>query len=98
MLLSNLTGRKFFGDWVCFVENLSWGERVGLGGIGQNWLLDVLLLVCYPFWGFQILNRNKNWVFVLFVIFLGVIVAVRENLADDGTKLREIRTWRKWGF
>ena len=52
------------------------GERgSGFGGIGQYWILDVLLLFRYPFSGSHVLNRNKNWEFVLFVAFLGVIVA-----------------------
>ena len=75
------------------------GEKGGeFEGIGQYRILNVLLLFRYPFSGFQILNRNKIRVFVSFVVFFGVIVAARVNLATGGTKLGDIGTCGKWGF
>ncbi|MBR1519747.1 MAG: hypothetical protein IJ635_00740 [Bacteroidaceae bacterium] len=91
-------GGKFCGDWGVLRKNYLGERGGGFGGIGQYWILDVLLLFRYPFSGFQILNRNKIGAFVSFVVFFGVIVAVRVNLATGGTKLGDIGTYGKWGF
>ena len=91
-------GENFVGIGGVLWKNYLGEKGGGFGGIGQNWILDVLLLFRYPFSGFQILNRNKNWAIVSFVVFFGVIVAVRVNLATGGTKIGDIGTCGKWGF